>query len=570
MTSTERDVLQEAIQELNDVALVLYPIIILAALQGGLHIVKTKSFTEWPRLLGEYQMVVASVAINEAFNVFRQEWTKNTLRDHIRRCEAYYFTALQDTDMDDECFNVLNEDIQTVRKGSANAVRDVHVFLTSYLTTLLHAADASSVTAFLVVLLSVLYVWYRRATDEGAKETDFEIPPNLKPILDYAHRQLAPLMAQLRYSAELGHGGAIIAALRTLSDMAHHNAEERCSIRRRLQNAAEALLAVALVMGSAQLQPGTLQESRAEQSSGSQANRGPRLQQSLELSTSLLGLLQELRSSEEVYQQTLEALGAVRRLRAASHRAPALQEAATLEEIEQFFEADAGDLFRLPLTTTLNIRVTHRFTCISGRSGAGKTTLMRLLRQDAQVYFRGLRPSTESIAAKVRRSSCVLIDSSTPRIFRQLAIGDSVALSLYPHEAHVIEAGDFSHEARELFNNLGLDFLEPDMPTRQLSNGQYMRLQIAVALLRRGLRVLMLDEMLSALDEATLQQTCEVIANEALRRQLWLIYISHDANDVLRTSIERAGAVVQTIDVEEYPSVPLYALAHGLYAKAQR
>ena len=139
---------------------------------------------------------------------------------------------------------------------------------------------------------------------------------------------------------------------------------------------------------------------------------------------------------------------------------------------------------------------------VSGPSGGGKTTLLRLIN-------RLIRPSRGILSLEGRDYS----DWPVPQLRRRLALLPQSPLLmpgsirhnlLLPFSFKVagskVEPGD--HELRDLLKRLGLDDLEPDRNTDGLSVGQVQRISLGRLLLMAP-KALLLDEPLAALDETS-------------------------------------------------------------------
>ena len=179
-----------------------------------------------------------------------------------------------------------------------------------------------------------------------------------------------------------------------------------------------------------------------------------------------------------------------------------------------------------------------RRVAILGPSGSGKTTLLRLVmtieRLDAgviEVFGRPIAtgrdvPSSRQISERQVRE----VRRDVGMVFQQF--------NLFPHMSalqNVIEApirvlGKSKEEAaehgRELLRQVGLQGKE-DAPPRQLSGGQQQRVAIARALAMEP-RIMLFDEVTSALDPELVGEVLEVIRQLAEHSSMTMLLVTHE------------------------------------------
>jgi putative ABC transport system ATP-binding protein len=165
------------------------------------------------------------------------------------------------------------------------------------------------------------------------------------------------------------------------------------------------------------------------------------------------------------------------------------------------------------------------FTCVSGVSGCGKTSLLKA--------FMGLAPLTEGA---IRVGEHILNEQTCNAIRRQVTyLPQDLALpydTVAEAVAHVLKIGGlrYDHAARQLLCvNLGKLGLEEDLLDRrmvEISGGQRQRLVLAVlALLDR--EVWLLDEPTAALDRASRDYVIEFLVEQQQRGKT-IVAVSHD------------------------------------------
>lgn len=182
----------------------------------------------------------------------------------------------------------------------------------------------------------------------------------------------------------------------------------------------------------------------------------------------------------------------------------------------------------VPLLTGLSLRVERgTCVCVTGASGTGKTTLLRLVnglqRPDAGTVrvgaFEVSAPGADLDAAR-RHAGMVLQGAS---LFPHKTALENVAMG----QRHVLGRSDAEARRRalELMERLGVAVHAQRWPAG-LSAGQQQRLALARAMAMDP-RVLLLDEVTAALDPAMVTQVAELL-REQVAAGLTLLAASHD------------------------------------------
>ena len=166
-------------------------------------------------------------------------------------------------------------------------------------------------------------------------------------------------------------------------------------------------------------------------------------------------------------------------------------------------------------------------TAILGETGAGKTTLIRLILAllsptKGKVEFYSQTKSI--ISSPATRCNLVYVPQGNTllsgSIRDNLLLGNPNASQQEMEDALRIACADFVFTLPE-----GIDTVCGEGGTG-LSEGQAQRISIARSLLRKG-QVLLLDEVTSALDQETEQQLINNIFEQAKIKQQTLIFITH-------------------------------------------
>ena len=183
--------------------------------------------------------------------------------------------------------------------------------------------------------------------------------------------------------------------------------------------------------------------------------------------------------------------------------------------------------------------------CLVGRSGCGKTTLLKLAAgllqpTHGQVLLRGRPPTDPREVGFVFQS---------PTLLDWLRVRDNVllpaSLQRRPNEVD-------RHAADALLAQLGLA-AHADRYPRQLSGGQQSRVALARALLLQP-PLLLLDEPFASLDAITREEVQRDLLRVCRARGASALFVTHDIAEAVflgdRVSVMAGGRLVRTVRVE--------------------
>jgi polar amino acid transport system ATP-binding protein len=179
----------------------------------------------------------------------------------------------------------------------------------------------------------------------------------------------------------------------------------------------------------------------------------------------------------------------------------------------------------------------HEVVCLIGSSGSGKSTLLRccnlLERVDSgTIELFGHDLGDERIDEDlVRRHTGMVFQSFN--LFPHLNVLDNVTLA--PRRVLRMERDAAERRARELLARIGLTGKASEFPDR-LSGGQQQRVAI-VRSLAMNPRLLLLDEVTSALDPELVAEVLELVG-ELARQGMTMLIATHEmgfARDVANT-----------------------------------
>lgn len=208
------------------------------------------------------------------------------------------------------------------------------------------------------------------------------------------------------------------------------------------------------------------------------------------------------------------------------------------------------------------------FHCLVGRSGCGKTTLLKLaaglLTPDAgRVVFSPRVPATIGPG--------IGFVFQAPNLLEWLRVLDNVLL---PVTLHRRPTDAEQARARQLLEQLGLGVHVHKYP-RQLSGGQQSRVALARALLLQP-ALLLLDEPFAALDAITREELQRDLLQMGRQQGTTVLFVTHDIAEAVfladRVDVVEEGRIVQEIAIAlpDRSTATRYGTAFAHYAAAVR
>jgi molybdate transport system ATP-binding protein len=171
----------------------------------------------------------------------------------------------------------------------------------------------------------------------------------------------------------------------------------------------------------------------------------------------------------------------------------------------------------------------YGFITLFGKSGVGKTTILRmisgLIKPDEGFIKVGEESwfnSNDSINTKTQ-------ERNIGYVFQDYALFPNMTIEEHLYYAQTTKDTNHVNELLEIFNLEGLKKRKPDT----LSGGQKQRAAVARALARKP-KILLLDEPLSALDMETRQILQQEIITAHKSFMATTILVSHDIDEISR------------------------------------
>ena len=200
--------------------------------------------------------------------------------------------------------------------------------------------------------------------------------------------------------------------------------------------------------------------------------------------------------------------------------------------------------------------------CIIGASGSGKTTLLRCINfletyESGRIYVDNelvgyrerdgrLIPAREKDIARVRAETAMVFQQFN--LFPHMTALANVAFG--PIKVRGVAKDEANRRARELLTRVGLSD-KADVYPAQLSGGQQQRVAIARAL-AMGPKVMLFDEVTSALDPELVGEVLAVMEDLAASHGVTMIVVTHEMM-FAREAADRVVFMDGGVIVEEGP-----------------
>ena len=210
------------------------------------------------------------------------------------------------------------------------------------------------------------------------------------------------------------------------------------------------------------------------------------------------------------------------------------------------------------------------FHCLVGRSGCGKTTLLKLAAgllapQQGQIYMHDV-----VVSGPMSEVGCVF---QAPTLLPWLSVLDNVLLPIRLH--HPIHA-EVRVRSQQLLERMGLNAMQNKHPT-QLSGGQQSRVAIARALVTKP-TLLLMDEPFAALDAMTREELQRDLSALCMAEKISVLFVTHDITEAVfladQIHLMTEGQIQHTLPIEmerpRHPSVRYTTAFNNTCAKLRQ
>lgn len=172
----------------------------------------------------------------------------------------------------------------------------------------------------------------------------------------------------------------------------------------------------------------------------------------------------------------------------------------------------------LDVLSDLNLRIeNHEITVVLGRSGCGKTTLLRLIAN--------LEPADSGRISDIGTTGIIFQE---PRLMPWLNVTDNILFGL-PRKERTLKTNH--PKLTHLIGLTGLAGFEKAFPS-QLSGGMQQRVSLARALVY-GPEYLLMDEPFASLDHFTRIQMQKELLNIQRKENMGVLFVTHSIDEAL-------------------------------------
>lgn len=173
---------------------------------------------------------------------------------------------------------------------------------------------------------------------------------------------------------------------------------------------------------------------------------------------------------------------------------------------------------------------------LMGENGAGKSTLLKILSGSYQPGAGEIR--LEGQPVKFMRTTDAL-NAGVAIIYQELhlvpemSVAENIFLGQLPQRSGLVKRGRLRSKAARLLKTLGMD-IDPDLPLKYLSLGQWQMVEIAKALARNA-RIIAFDEPTSSLSAREIDRLFRVIRQLRADGKV-VLYVSHRMEEIFALS----------------------------------
>ncbi|MCJ8142342.1 ABC transporter ATP-binding protein [Ancylobacter sp. A5.8] len=186
------------------------------------------------------------------------------------------------------------------------------------------------------------------------------------------------------------------------------------------------------------------------------------------------------------------------------------------------------------------------FVCLLGRSGHGKSTLLRSLAGLNPLTSGWIRVEGELVAGPSSQRGMVFQEDT---VFPWMTVRENVEFGL---KCQGLPAAERTQIARRWLAAVGLAAFENSWP-KELSGGMRKRVAIAAAF-AGGAPILLMDEPFGALDYVTRMDLQNLLLDLWQRTRTTIVFVTHDLEEALvlaeRILVFSAGRVVEDMTID--------------------
>ncbi|MBS4040901.1 MAG: ABC transporter ATP-binding protein [Flavobacteriales bacterium] len=194
-------------------------------------------------------------------------------------------------------------------------------------------------------------------------------------------------------------------------------------------------------------------------------------------------------------------------------------------EIKQLSKSFQNDLIVDRLSLSLD---QHRTLSILGKSGCGKTTLLKLIAGLETADQGSIRVNGEDMTGKTPAERKIVYLYQEDLLFPHLSVRGNIGFGL---KLQKIPASDIKEQVDLMIQRLELQGQGDKMP-HQLSGGQRQRVSFGRAIITNP-RLLLLDEPFGSLDVGTRQRMQELFKELTALYGITSLFVTHDLKEAI-------------------------------------
>ena len=191
-----------------------------------------------------------------------------------------------------------------------------------------------------------------------------------------------------------------------------------------------------------------------------------------------------------------------------------------------------------------------------GENGAGKSTLIKVIAgavsvDKGHVYFEGeLQDIQEPLE---RRTLGIEVIYQEFNLIPELSIAENIFLGSYPGGLVCVNREKIVKDTQVLLDELGLGYLNPKSPVKNLSVAYMQMIEIAKAIARHA-KFIIMDEPTAPLTANEVKILYSIV-DKLKREGITILYISHRLEEVFdladRVTVFRDGRKIETLNITD-------------------
>lgn len=173
---------------------------------------------------------------------------------------------------------------------------------------------------------------------------------------------------------------------------------------------------------------------------------------------------------------------------------------------------------------------------LMGENGAGKSTLLKILSgsyqaSSGEIRIQGQQANFQHTTDALNAGVAIIYQEL--HLVPEMSVAENIFLGQLPQRGGLVNRAKLRAEAARQLKTLGMD-IDPDLPLKYLSLGQWQMVEIAKALARNA-KVIAFDEPTSSLSAREIDQLFRVIRQLRADGKV-VLYVSHRMEEIFALS----------------------------------